>query len=166
MDHLVITAPGRVPVPSEDWAYKPHVFLAGGIGNCDDWQQRLIMLLEQYSACEIVILNPRREIPIKMNGPEAREQTTWEFQALKRCEIFSMWFTNETVQPICLYELGRHATLLHDTPQNILVGIQPGYEREFDVRTQLELINPKISRRISDNLDDHAKRIADAASLL
>lgn len=59
----VVTAPDEFTKNSNDVL----CFLAGGITGCDDWQQTVISILEDYdkrrfpgSLCDLVVLNPRR----------------------------------------------------------------------------------------------------------
>ena len=103
----IITAPEPLDINDDDVV----VFLAGGITNCPNWQKEVIELLQRavsrYS--NLVILNPRRDnFPIDdLNAAE--EQITWEFNALERCTVFSMYFSDgDSDQPICMYELGRN----------------------------------------------------------
>lgn len=155
----VITAPESL--------YKgemPKVFLAGGITNCPWWQNDVIAMLTNY---EGVLYNPRRKnFPIE-NPNAAKEQIEWEFHALNNSDIFSIWFSNaESDQPICMYELGRHVARLSENINKIVIGIEPGYKREQDVRIQMELVDPSISNKISDTLEKHAVNIANAIEKL
>lgn len=151
----VIIAPNKIEKTD-----LPTVFLAGGITDCPEWQDDIIRLLGRYG--DAILLNPRRKnFPI--HDPEAaEEQITWEFHALNNCDIFSMWFSaSESVQPICMYELGRHLALKSpDRMDRIVIGIEPGYKRERDVRIQTGLVSKNII--ISGNLQDHASRILNA----
>jgi hypothetical protein len=115
---------------------RPWVFLAGGICNCPDWQAEIVKLLSDLD--DGTLLNPRRKnFPIHDPGA-ARKQITWEFNAIKKADIFSMWFcAGPSDQPICMFELG--ANLWRFTP--ICIGIEPGYRREQDVRIQMELFS-------------------------
>lgn len=149
------------PEPIDGW---PQVFLAGGITNCPDWQSTVISLLAGFSGG--VLLNPRRSnFPI-YDPNAAREQIAWEFRALRSAHIFSMWFcASESVQPICMYELGCHLERLRDQPARVVIGIEPGYKREQDVRIQTELANPEIAATIEADLAAHADRIRQACLL-
>ncbi|KKK55301.1 hypothetical protein LCGC14_3075930, partial [marine sediment metagenome] len=107
------------------------IFLAGGITNCPWWQNEIIEMLK---GCVGTILNPRRkDFPI--GDPNASlEQITWEFNALEKADIFSMWFSNaESDQPICMYELGRNIALRENEMSTVVIGVEPGYRREQDV---------------------------------
>ena len=145
---------------------KPTVFLAGGITNCPEWQDEIIEKLKDVDA---YVFNPRRKnFPID-DPNAAKEQITWEFDALQRCNIFSMWFSaGKSDQPICMYELGRNLALFEvalDTDK-VIVGVEPGYCREQDVRIQTALVDKNAAKRISNNLDDHAKNIISAIKKL
>ena len=130
----------------------PSVFLAGGITGCEDWQQRLARKL--YSAgFPGTILNPRREdFPIE-DPNAAKEQIAWEFNALKRADLISFWFSSETIQPIVLYELGRW--LHSDKP--VVIGAHKDYPRLQDVVIQTELARPDTP--IVPTIDDLVTRI-------
>ena len=157
----VITAPEPLVDPRE-----PTVFLAGGITNCPWWQDDLIAMLANY---EGYIYNPRRRnFPIE-DPNAAQEQITWEFEALNRCRVFSMWFcSGESDQPICQYELGRHLVRFDYTNalEQVVIGVEPGYRREQDVRIQTSLVNSKLGTRISSSLEEHAANIAKALEQL
>ena len=138
----------------------PTVFLAGGITNCPDWQQKILGLLSDEL---ISVVNPRRKnFPIE-DPNAAQEQIEWEFHRLNQCDIFSMWFSDaDSDQPICMYELGRHLVLHQDHPETIVIGVEPGYRRAQDVIIQSGLVDSSIPLRISNNLQDHAENIKEA----
>jgi len=158
----LIVAPNRILLGS------PSVFLAGGITDCPWWQDEVIEKLKDTDA---FIYNPRRKnFPID-DPNAAKEQITWEFKALESCDIFTMWFcAGKSDQPICMYELGRNVALMEYSPENIVIGIEPGYRREQDVRIQVGLVDDTIvglvddtiANRISNNLDDHIANIKKA----
>ena len=135
------------------------VFLAGGITDCQNWQRITIeKLSEEFSDWHhkhAVILNPRRE-EFPINDPyAAREQITWEFKALEQCHIYSMYLcTSRSVQPICMYELGRNLCRMEHKYRTkddyryeysgnwktaCIVSVEDGYSRAEDVRIQCEL---------------------------
>ena len=146
----VITAPE--PLTTD----RPSVFLAGGITGCPDWQAEVIERLFDVNG---VLLNPRRAA-FDVSDPEAGpEQIRWEFEALAQCDIFSMWFCAETIQPICMYELGRHLALR--IPSQVVLGVHPDYPRATDVDMQSRLAGHRVS---SSNLADHARIIATAVA--
>jgi hypothetical protein len=146
--------PGRIPgyiEAPEEWypslrssAYRPSVFLAGGITECPDWQADAARLLDS-----VAVLNPRRR-NFPMDHPSAaHDQIGWEFRHLHRANVVLFWFPESTsAQPGALYELGRHAAL--DRP--IAVGVDPAYARATDVREQLALARPSVT--VHDNLLD------------
>jgi len=133
-------------------------FLAGGITNCADWQSAVIDELSKYDTEHLVIMNPRRKnFPIE-NPNASREQIEWEFKWLNHCDIFSMYFDGgESLQPICLYELGRHLPLKRD----IVVSVEKGYKREQDVIIQSELALKEDIVIRNANPQKHAKAILD-----
>jgi len=139
-----------------DWP-RPWVFLAGGITDCPDWQQDLRRLLAGGPG---TMLNPRRaNFPIH-DPNAAKEQITWEFLALNQADVFSMWFSDgPSVQPICMYELGRHLARWETkqiTSLKVCIGVEPGYSREQDVRIQSALVG---NFKIATTLEEHAENI-------
>lgn len=118
-------------------APRPYVFVAGGITDCPDWQTELRSLLEDL---DFTLLNPRRaDFPID-DPKAAREQISWEHEWLWKSDIISFWFCANTLNPIVLYELGSHLSRASSgLPVEIIVGIEPGYERTQDVMIQTEL---------------------------
>jgi len=144
---------------------RPHVFLAGGIAGCPDWQSEIVGLLQ--SCTQGTLLNPRRSnFPIH-DPAAAQEQITWEHHALWQAEIVTMWFADSTLQPICMFELGtllaRHH-LKHSPLGVLIVGSDPNYARIQDVRIQTALVDPSIPIRTS--LADHADAIRRAVEAL
>lgn len=131
------------------------VFLAGGITGCPDWQAQMRGLLADEA---LTILNPRRaDFPI--HDPSAAEaQIAWEHRHLRRASLISFWFCAATLCPIVLYELG--AWSMTDKP--IVVGVEPGYERERDVRIQTSLTRPDALPIVS-TLSDLAAAVRVAA---
>ena len=137
----IITAPER----NWPWGYeKPWVFLAGGITNCPNWQIKAIDKLKKID--HGVLFNPRRDnFPIH-DPNAAREQITWEFNALMNCSIFTMWFSAGTSdQPIGMYELGRYlARYQLGRIYKIVIGCENGYKREQDVLLQVGLVDSNL----------------------
>ena len=118
-------------------------FLAGGITNCWDWQSAVIDELSKFDDTDkLVVFSPRREnFPID-DPNAAQEQINWEFNYLHMADIFSMYFaSSESVQPICMYELGVHLTRfdLDDFPLECVVSVEEGYKRKDDVIIQAVL---------------------------
>lgn len=151
----VITAPE--PIPPEGI---PAVFLAGGVTNCPLWQDEIIEILDRKSREremeDFIVLNPRRKnFPIH-DPNAAKEQITWEFRAIERAEVFSMWFCNSpSDQPICMYELGRNLVC----KLWVCIGIEPGYRRENDVRIQTKLARPEVATFFNPTLGSHVEYI-------
>lgn len=151
----------EAPTDLYDMEYRwphPWVFVAGGITNCPPWQWELAEMLEDYDRG--TLFQPRREnFPI--DDPSAAEkQIRWECTALHECDVFSMWFCNsESVQPICMFELGTHTArhMCSDKPFALAIGVEPGYSREQDVRIQTELMGVDIP--IATSLREHANNI-------
>ena len=60
-------------------------------------------------------------------------------------DIFSMYFCDsESVQPICMYELGRNIIRIQnrfpsDWEKRIVISVEDGYRRKADVLIQTEL---------------------------
>lgn len=141
----VITAPERLEIfPGEVTC-----FLAGGITNCPNWQKEVISWFKDKCKVDIgklVLLNPRRD-NFDVSDPTASEkQIKWEFEALNKADIFSMYFceSEKSNLPICLYELGRHLVLMPQRhPENyldrIIVSVEEKYSRKADVEIQTNL---------------------------
>lgn len=114
-----------------------HVFLAGGITGCADWQSELVEMMKET---DFIFHNPRRkDFPI--HDPNAStEQIKWEFNALRQCDIIAFWFSPETLNPIVLFELGAWSR----AKKPIVVGVHPDYKRKQDVEIQMSLVKPKL----------------------
>lgn len=138
----VIEAPNKVILEEDDIV----CFLAGGICNCPNWQKEVIKYLEDMPGTEhLVILNPRRE-NFDIDKDDPYTQIEWEFNELNHMDIFSMYFakSEKSVQPICMYELGRHLTLMpirfpKDWTNRVIISVDPEYSRKNDVYIQTEL---------------------------
>lgn len=170
----VITAP-------EIYAKQPgdvFVFLAGGITKCPDWQSDAIKNLGNSFTSRfdqndhLIIFNPRRK-DFDITDPDASiKQIEWEFNALENCDIFSMFFcASESVQPICMYELGRNITRMQMRfPKNwddrLIITSEKDYSRCKDVEIQSRLATDYYLVGTYDDYDNaivnHAKEIADA----
>jgi Nucleoside 2-deoxyribosyltransferase like len=126
----------------------PLVFLAGGIGNCPDWQTEAAANLADTDA---ILLNPRRkQFRTPWNRADSQEQITWEYEALQDADIILFWFTGgPSAQPIALFELGTHATR---ATKPIVVGRDPDYLRADDIDIQLGLYAPEL--KICTSLDE------------
>jgi len=112
------------------------LFPAGGITGCGDWQSELVGMLGNK---EVTILNPRRKhYP---DTPEAaKEQIEWEHNHMKKANMVSFWFPNQTLCPITLYELGKISV----GNQQLFIGIDPEYKRKLDVEIQTQLERPAV----------------------
>ena len=167
---IIITAPEPLNIRDDDVV----VFLAGGITNCPNWQKEVIDLLQRsvsrYS--NLVILNPRRDnFPID-DPNAAEEQITWEFNALERCTVFSMYFSDgNSDQPICMYELGRNIVRMQmkypiDWQDRLIISTSYGYKRYSDVLIQTELACGTLDKPLTSPYSEalveyHAEAIID-----
>lgn len=124
------------------------VFLAGGISGCEDWQEKVTDLLRDCE--ELTVVNPRRkDFDVSKMG-ETVKQIKWEYKRLREVDIILFWFTDDTVQPITLYELGSTLQRIYgkqdddrlpvDEQQVVFIGCDPEYMRKFDVKIQAKLI--------------------------
>lgn len=169
----VITAP-EIQTFDKDYI---KVFLAGGITKCPNWQKDVIFYLQldvNLVGIDIALFNPRRESFNVNNLKDAYEQVAWEFNNLEQCDIFSMYFCkSDSVQPICLYELGRNIPIMQqrfpDSWQNrIVLSVESGYSRWFDVdyQTYLAVHRFQFSNQILANTmstpREHAVMISSA----
>ena len=158
----VYQAPDKV-----DWyevAKRKSIFLAGGITGCDNWQSDLIDELRDlgnsslFDLGGLVIFNPRRDNFDVMDMGVKIEQIRWEHKCLEKCDICSFFFpASESVQPITLYELGRHSK--HHTS---VVSIQEGYKRAEDVKIQMALDGDHcaIYHYYYEAIREHARALA------
>lgn len=160
----VITAPEKYIRQPNDIT----VFLAGGITNCWEWQDKAIELLNEKNLDNLVIFNPRRkDFPI--NDPNAaEEQIKWEFNMLEQCDIFSMYFcAGESDQPICMYELGRNICRMQmrfptNWEMRLAITVEKGYKRETDVRVQTSLATLGFVvdyENYNENIEEHVNEI-------
>jgi hypothetical protein len=149
------------------------LFLAGGITNCQNWQDHLIKMLNEEND-NLIVFNPRRKnFPI--NDPTASfEQIKWEFDYLEQCDIFSMYFDGPTQsdQPICFYELGRNIERMknkypNDWNKRIVISVNSQFKRAEDVVIQTMLATEsKVSINASNDFNElntmHFNKIKDA----
>ena len=97
----------------------------------------------------------------------SRKQIKWEFEHLEKTDIFSIYFCNSgSVQPICLYELGRNIVRMqqrfpNDWEDRIVISIENGYSRYLDVVEQTSLCAPKLWININATPKSHAMRIGE-----
>ena len=137
------------------------MFLAGGIVGCEEWQQ---MVVESLNRCndvdDLVVYNPRRKF-FDLNDLNATEnQIEWEYKYLSDCDIFSMYFDNDRIQPICMYELGHYlrANSIHN-----VISVCENYPRRLDVMHQVRLAGRgHFYVDMLATTKKHAERIHDA----
>jgi hypothetical protein len=130
---LVINAPEEVY--SIENFHNKKLFIAGGISNCKNWQDKLTEYLKDQPG--LTIYNPRRNDFDLNNEKETEKQIVWEYEHLIKADIISFWFTSDTLCPITLYELG-----LHGNPEKTIIGIDPEYKRKKDIEIQSKLTRP------------------------
>lgn len=169
----IITAPDICVIP------KDHLccFLAGGITGCHDWQKEVLEHIKELDDIvtldRLTLFNPRRPFFNVLDKNASKEQIRWEFDAINRSNIFSMYFAaSESVQPISLYELGRVAGryaehFISIPPEYLIITIENGYKRAFDVIEQIELLTGRSDLvEVVDYPDlavkKHAWKIVDA----
>jgi len=128
---------------------QPSVFLAGGITDCPYWQNGIARLLEYTN---YAILNPRRKNFPMSNPSAAEEQIIWEFQHLRKADVIAFWFCKASLQPIALFELGAWS---QQKDPMVVIGVEPGYSREQDIRIQMGL----LGREVVSSLDVLANKI-------
>ena len=144
-------------------------FLAGGIRNCKKWQKEVVDIItktndKEHICDNLVLINPRRDTYDLSEDP--RKQIEWEFNYLENCDIFSMYFcASESVQPICMYELGRNILRMQQRfPESwrdrVVISVETGYSRVQDVIIQSELAT-KWYNIVTTNCTpaEHAARI-------
>lgn len=141
------------------------VFLAGGISNCEDWQSKVAEEL-QNEPDDLILIDPRSD---KFDTGDDRaeiRQISWEFKMLENCDIFSMYFCgSESVQPICMYELGRNIVRMQNRfptsdewGHRIVITADPKYKRYKDVFIQGNLATG-MAIYINESLDEHIYQI-------
>ena len=141
-----------IEAPSNERPKHLSVMLAGGITNCADWQAELISYLQ---GADISVFNPRRA-QFPLGDPEAgKVQIAWEFEKLRMADIVVFWFSRGSINPIALLEYGSAIERL--PPECIVVGVDPAYERKFDVYEQTRHARPDI--KICDDISLLSTRI-------
>lgn len=128
------------------------IFLAGGISNCPDWQDYVANELKKKLK-NVDIINPRRKIwdDERKDSSVSLDQIVWEKNYIDSADYILFYFPKDTLCPITLFELG--AALY--TKRIVSIGIEPGYQREFDIRTQVGLVDESIN--ITNSLDEMIK---------
>lgn len=154
----VIQAPEAWPISDK----YTKVFLAGGITNCDNWQDKvikeIIKLDDELTLPPIAIYNPRQTA--EMTDIDPVKQIKWEHEYLNECDILSFFFcASESVQPITLYEFGKY---FGRKPS--VATVEKGYKREKDVLVQTYLDNLWVNYLDKNNaIKEHVRGIAFAA---
>ena len=137
------------------------LFLAGGITGCRDWQRDVINMLikkDDVYPFNLTIFNPRRVFfPIDIPD-ESEIQIIWEYKHLDLSNLIVFWFTDGSVNPIALYELGLWGNSKNAKNKKIFVGCDPKYTRISDVTIQTKLAHP--SAIIYDSLETIVHDIA------
>lgn len=153
----VITAPNR-----DGSVFSISVFIAGGITNCENWQEKVISELKFE---DITVFNPRRSSFDITDKNASVIQIAWEYDYLEQMDVFSMYFCNgESDQPICMYELGRNILRMqnrfpNDWEKRIVVSVESGYKRKQDVITQLSLCAKRLFVESNATPELHAQYI-------
>ena len=155
-----------IQAPNEDNIFGKlefFVFLAGGITNCQNWQDKVIeRLQDSYECDDLVIFNPRRDDFDVTDKEASYKQIKWERKNLLRCDLVSYFFdASESVQPITLYELGKYGDIKHIPP---IITIVDGYKRQDDVliQTALSGLHANVSYFFGTAIEEHARAISDA----
>lgn len=146
-----------IEAPHTYTGHLPKIFLAGGIGQCSDWQAKVVAALAYE---DVALLNPRRaSFDNPWTTANSREQITWEFNALQQADLILFWFDGgPSAQPIALFELGVYGTRgSQDKP--VIIGRDPDYLRADDITIQIGLYAP--GRRIHDTLDSVCQKVRD-----
>lgn len=128
------------------------IFLGGGITGCPEWQK---VILKKLSFGNISIWNPRRPSFPMGDRKEGRIQIIWERDRLIAADINVYWFPKESICPITLLEFGGSCR----ARDLMVVGMDPEYERRFDVETYLDISDPLAAEHIAYDLDTFAQRI-------
>lgn len=141
---IIVTAPNE-DYSIETQAINTKVFVAGGIQGCPKWQNDFFKLLEEKfryykNPPNITFYNPRRQEFDITDPNESIQQICWEHKHLKEADIIIYWFSKGSLNPIVLFELGKFL----NSDKEIIVGIDPEYERKFDVEIQTMLDRPEL----------------------
>jgi hypothetical protein len=126
-----------------------HVFLAGGITNCYNWQREISLMLQHTP--NLALFNPRRSVYDYDDPKLGEEQIHWEHRHLTAADGIIFWFAEETLQPITLFELGKWLNKV------VAIGIHPNYKRKFDVEIQVGIERPDL--KIVNSIEDLADQI-------
>ena len=125
------------------------VFLAGGISKCPNWQEVVTSHIKfGFDQTNLLVLNPRRDDFDVSNTKASEKQIVWEHDALNRCDTLLFWFPKDTPCPITLYELGNYC----EKKPNLIVGVDPDYQRKLDVTIQTRLRRPDV--KVQEGFDN------------
>jgi hypothetical protein len=117
------------------------IFLCGGITNCEEWQSQVVEELSDFD--DLTICNPRRKdfqiFMAEAGWEESKKQIEWEYNYLRNCNQILVWFSEKTVQPIVLFELGSILERIKTNKQELFIGAHPNYPRLFDLQCQCRL---------------------------
>jgi hypothetical protein len=118
---------------------QPTLFIAGGITGVN-WQSEMVRALTKANV-NLTVLNPRRRAYPEGDPDAPRKQIEWEWDALRKSNAVSFWFSPETLCPITLFELGKQ---LVRPNIELFVGSHPGYARRLDLQVQIGLERPEL----------------------
>jgi len=126
-----------IEAPNKYNGKEKSIFLAGGITNCYDWQKEVSKKLKDLP---ITIFNPRRENFSGEDLISEQKQIKWEFEHLRKATAISFYFSKETLNPITLLELGSWL----NSDKKLFIGIDPDYQKKFNVIIQTKLARSEI----------------------
>lgn len=127
----------RIVAPQRGGWAGSSVFLAGGITNCPEWQDRAAEVLLEV----VNVLDPRRK-PWPEGG-DMGEQVKWEYDHLRMARYVLFWFPAESICPIALFELGSMWERQWHSAADVFVGCHPRYPRWADLEAQREAFGVK-----------------------
>ena len=159
----------EAPYPYDlDHRLETSIFLGGGITNCKNWQSDILNQLNRLT-CKYTVFNPRREDwSMTQDGDESVKQIAWEFKYIHSVDIVIFYFSEETLCPITLFELGsamgrnEHKT----SPQQILVYCEENYGQKFDVQVQIDQFNDRYFQNHVDKRESFLKNYTDYNSFV
>ncbi len=128
----------KAPESYERHPTRRSLFLGGGLSNCPNWRQEVLLALADY---EVDLLNPRRDNFDVTCPVMEQEQIGWEHLGIVQSDAHLFWFCEETVCPITLFELGKVAGL---PKKPLFVGTHVNYARKRDIRFQMLLMRPEV----------------------
>lgn len=125
--------PRYIEAPSFVQFIGTSIFLAGGITNCENWQQKVSETLLKETS--LFILNPRRANFDRTKKEESESQIRWEHFYLNRADKVFFWFPKTAISPIAFFELG----VALSRGKKIYLGFEEGHERATDLKIQTYL---------------------------